>query len=76
MDWVDERLEQRRWMVRRQLQARGQDVRRKRRMKMRGLARAALVVSLVALSVLALEIGRKAVVVMHHAQVAGYTQVS
>lgn len=76
MDWVDDRLEQHRWTVRHQLQARSQDVKRKRRRMVRGLARVALAVSLVLLSVLALEIGRKAAVVMHHAQVAEYTKLS
>lgn len=76
MDWVDDRMEQRRWSALRQMQARGQEAKRKRRQRVRGLARVALVVSLVALGVLALEIGRKAVVVMHHAQVAEYTHVS
>jgi hypothetical protein len=76
MDWVDDRLEQRRWAARRELQAHSQDLKRKRRRMVRGLARVALAVSLVVLSVLAVEIGRKAVVVMHHAQVAEYTKLS
>ena len=68
MDWVEERLEKRRSAVRHELQARALKARRKHRQKVRGLARAALAVTLLALGILAVEIGRKAIIVMDHAQ--------
>ena len=76
MDWFDERLEQRRSMARRELLARGLEARRQRRIKARGLARVVLAVTLVVLGILAVGIGRKAVIVMHQAQAIEVERVS
>ena len=76
MDWFEERLEQRRSMVRRELLARSLEARRERRKKARGYARMALAVTLVVLGILAVGIGRKAVIVMHHAQAIETQRVS
>lgn len=76
MDWFEGRLEQRRSMARRELLARGLDSRRKRRVKVRDMARVALAVTLVVLGILAVGIGRKAVIVMHHAQAVEAQRVS
>lgn len=63
MDWVDERLE-----GHRQRLARGQQMRRQRRRRVRDLARITLAVMLVVLAVLAMGIGRQAMAVVQHAQ--------
>ncbi len=69
-DWLEDRLEQRRRAARARLAARQSGRNRKRRAVVRDLARLMLVASLLMLGVLAVEIGRKATVVLNHMNAA------
>ncbi|HYH37220.1 MAG TPA: hypothetical protein VD860_03285 [Azospirillum sp.] len=63
MEWFEERLEQRRSML-----ARRREIQRERKNRARKVARVALAVTLVVLSILAVGIARKALIVIEHAQ--------
>jgi len=66
-DWFDERLERRQRAARARIAARELSKRRKQRVWVRDIARVMLAASILVLGVLAVEISRKAIVVMNHA---------
>ena len=66
-DWIDERLDRRQRAARARITARELSKIRKQRVWARDIARVMLVASILVLGVLAVEISRKAVVVLNHA---------
>ncbi|MBP2311309.1 hypothetical protein [Azospirillum soli] len=66
-DWIDERLDRRQRDARARMAARKLSKIRKQRVWARDIARVMLVASILVLGVLAVEISRKAVVVLNHA---------
>ena len=63
MDWYEGRLERQRTIL-----ARQRELRRGRRKRAQAVARVVLAVTLVVLAILTVGIGRRAMVVMQHAQ--------
>ncbi len=75
-DWIDERLDRRQRDARARMAARKLSKIRKKRLWARDIARVMLVASILVLGVLAVEISRKAVVVLHHADAGPASSVT
>lgn len=75
-DWLEERLERRQRAARARVAARALSKVRKQRVWARDIARVMLAASILVLGVLAVEISRKAVVVLHHANTASIASVT